>query len=99
MDEDRGLRSPRIKVIGAGGAGGRAVGRMISASLERVDLVAADTDLQALERCRAATRVAIGRELTRGLDAGGDGARGRRAAQEDLPTASTTTSCRTTSPI
>ena len=39
---------PRITVIGVGGAGGNAVNNMISAALEGVEFIAANTDAQAL---------------------------------------------------
>ena len=39
---------PRITVIGVGGAGGNAVNNMISAALEGVEFVVANTDAQAL---------------------------------------------------
>jgi cell division protein FtsZ len=72
----------RIKVIGAGGGGGNAVNRMISASLKGVEFIAINTDLQALERCHADLKVNIGKKLTRGLGAGGDWTKGRDAAEE-----------------
>jgi cell division protein FtsZ len=72
----------RIKVIGAGGGGGNAVNRMISAALKGVEFVAVNTDLQALERCNADVKVNIGRKLTRGLGSGGDWTMGRDAADE-----------------
>src|SRR5437016_13258832 len=72
----------RIKVVGAGGGGGNAVNRMISASLKGVEFIAINTDLQALERCHADQKVNIGKKLTRGLGAGGDWTKGRDAAEE-----------------
>jgi cell division protein FtsZ len=72
----------RIKVVGAGGGGGNAVNRMISANLKGVQFIAVNTDLQALGNCKADTRVNIGRKLTRGLGSGGDWTRGRDAADE-----------------
>ena len=72
----------RIKVIGAGGGGGNAVNRMISAALKGVQFIAVNTDLQALGNCKADTRVNIGRKLTRGLGSGGDWTKGRDAADE-----------------
>ncbi|MFM5954716.1 MAG: cell division protein FtsZ, partial [Novosphingobium sp.] len=39
---------PRITVIGVGGAGGNAIANMISAGIEGVDFVVANTDAQAL---------------------------------------------------
>ena len=42
---------PRITVFGVGGAGGNAVNNMITAGLQGVDFVVANTDAQALT-CR-----------------------------------------------
>jgi cell division protein FtsZ len=60
----------RIKVIGVGGAGCNAVNTMITGGLCRVDFVAANTDVQALERSHASYKIQIGPERTRGLGAG-----------------------------
>jgi cell division protein FtsZ len=43
---------PRITVFGVGGAGGNAVNNMISAGLQGVDFVVANTDAQALAMCK-----------------------------------------------
>ncbi len=72
----------RIKVIGCGGGGGNAVNRMISANLRSVEFVAVNTDRQALDRCKADSKVNIGSKLTRGLGSGGDWTKGRDAAEE-----------------
>jgi len=73
----------KIKVIGVGGGGGNAVNRMIAAHLRGIEFIAANTDLQALSKCRAATRLQLGAEITRGLGAGADPEVGRKAALED----------------
>ncbi|MBM3139653.1 MAG: cell division protein FtsZ [Chloroflexi bacterium] len=73
---------PPIKVVGVGGGGSNAVNRMISARLPGVQYVAVNTDMQALEHCRAELKVRIGDRLTRGLGAGSDPLRGQRAAEE-----------------
>lgn len=72
----------RIKVIGVGGAGCNAVNTMIGAGLTRVDFVAANTDVQALERSLATFKVQVGPERTRGLGAGAKPEVGREAALE-----------------
>ncbi len=72
----------RIKVIGAGGGGGNAVNRMISAALKGVEFIAVNTDMQALENCNADVKVNIGRKVTRGLGCGADWTKGRDAAEE-----------------
>ncbi len=73
----------RIKVIGVGGGGGNAVNRMIDAQLRGIEFIAANTDLQALQKCRAPIKMQIGNLLTKGLGAGADPEMGRRAALED----------------
>jgi cell division protein FtsZ len=74
----------RIKVIGVGGSGGNAVNTMINLGLEGVEFVAVNTDAQALANCAAPTRLQIGTAITRGLGAGADPERGRKAALEDV---------------
>ncbi|MGN0906290.1 MAG: cell division protein FtsZ [Bullifex sp.] len=71
-----------IKVVGVGGAGGNAVNRMIASGLKKVSFVALNTDVQALQRSNAQTRIAIGKELTGGLGAGGQPEVGEKAAIE-----------------
>ena len=72
----------RIRVIGVGGAGCNAVNTMITGGLCRVDFVAANTDVQALERSQASYKIQIGPEQTRGLGAGAKPEVGRDAALE-----------------
>lgn len=73
----------RIKVIGVGGGGGNAVNRMIDAQLRGIEFITANTDLQALQKCRAPNKLQIGGLLTKGLGAGADPDVGRKAALED----------------
>jgi cell division protein FtsZ len=73
----------KIKVIGIGGGGGNAVNRMIDAKMGGIEFIAANTDLQALRKCRASVKVQLGASLTRGLGAGGDPEVGRNSALED----------------
>jgi cell division protein FtsZ len=72
-----------IKVIGVGGGGGNAVNRMIASNLRGIEFVAANTDLQALSKCKAQTKLQLGEQITRGLGAGADPEVGRKAALED----------------
>jgi cell division GTPase FtsZ len=60
----------RIKVIGVGGGGGNAVNRMISAGLEGVEFITANTDVQALKLSQAPVKLQLGVRLTAGLGAG-----------------------------
>ena len=72
-----------IKVIGVGGGGGNAVDHMVSASLEGVEFIAANTDAQALHRSGVSKVMQLGEGLTRGLGAGANPEVGRQAASED----------------
>ena len=81
--DDSIIPTARMKVIGVGGAGGNAVNRMIVSGLTGVEFVAANTDLQALNVCKASVRIQIGKTLTKGLGAGADPDIGRRAIEVD----------------
>lgn len=83
MQEQEGPRKVRIKVVGAGGAGGNAVNRMIDAGVTGVDFIAVNTDYQDLEKSRAPVKIPIGQKLTKGLGTGGNPDRGEEAANED----------------
>ena len=57
----------KILVIGVGGGGGNAVNTMISGSLDGVEFVVANTDMQALEANMATHKIQLGSALTPGL--------------------------------
>ena len=76
--------SPRIVVIGVGGAGGNAVNNMIEANLQGVEFVVANTDAQALVRSKAPTQIQLGVGRTSGLGAGANPEVGMEAAKELL---------------
>ena len=73
---------PRVTVVGVGGAGGNAIDTMVAAGLDGVELVACNTDAQALAACRAGYHVRLGPTVTRGLGAGARPEVGRAAAEE-----------------
>ena len=73
---------PRITVFGVGGAGGNAVNNMISAGLQGVDFVVANTDAQALTISKAERIIQMGTQVTEGLGAGSQPEVGRAAAEE-----------------
>src|ERR1700757_1995250 len=81
--QDEVSRGARIKVIGVGGGGGNAVNRMISAQVEGVEFIAANTDRQALQLSQAPVTLQLGTRLTSGLGAGANPDVGRKAALED----------------
>ena len=74
--------SPRITVVGVGGAGCNAVNNMIAMGLDGVEFLVANTDAQALVNSRAERRVQLGPHLTQGLGAGAKPEIGRAAAEE-----------------
>jgi cell division protein FtsZ len=76
------LSPVRIKVIGIGGAGCNAINTMITSGLSRVDFIASNTDLQALDRSLAPYKIQLGPDRTRGLGAGAKPEIGRDAALE-----------------
>ena len=75
---------PRITVIGVGGAGCNAVNNMISANLDGVDFLVANTDGQALAHSLAPRKIQLGTNLTAGLGAGSKPEIGRQAAEESM---------------
>ena len=75
---------PRITVIGVGGAGGNAIANMITAGIEGVDFVVANTDAQALNNSIAEQRIQLGSDITQGLGAGARPEVGRAAAEESM---------------
>ena len=71
---------PRITVFGVGG-GGNAVNNMITAGLQGVDFVVANTDAQALAMTKADRVIQMGVQVTEGLGAGSQPEVGRAAAE------------------
>src|ERR1700722_18872892 len=81
--QDETRKGARIKVIGIGGGGSNAVGRMYEEGLDGVEFYVMNTDAQALETSRVPNKVQIGARVTNGLGAGSDPLIGRQAALED----------------
>ncbi len=76
--------TPRIAVIGVGGAGGNAITNMMRADVQGVDFLVANTDAQALKQSAAPQRVQLGAKITQGLGAGSRPEIGRAAAEETI---------------
>ena len=55
--------SPKLAVIGVGGAGGNAVNNMISSNLEGVEFIVCNSDAQALEGSLCPTKIQLGEEV------------------------------------
>ncbi len=76
--------SPKITVVGVGGAGGNAVNNMISSGLEGCDFVVCNTDAQALDHSLCESKIQLGNVVTGGLGAGAKPEIGEKAAIESL---------------
>ena len=76
--------TPRITVIGVGGAGGNAIANMINAEVQGVEFLVANTDAQALKQSTAGHRIQLGAKITQGLGAGSRPEIGRAAAEETI---------------
>lgn len=74
----------RIKVVGVGGAGNKAIQRMMTSKIHGVEFVAVNLDAQDLNIANAPTKVLIGKNLTRGLGAGMNPEVGRQAAEASI---------------
>lgn len=74
--------NPQIKVIGVGGSGSNTVSRMAKFNIQSVELIAANTDVQALHFCKVAKKILIGKDTTKGLGTGMDVVLGKKAAEE-----------------
>lgn len=76
--------SPKITVIGVGGAGGNAVNNMITSNLDGVEFLVCNTDSQAINGSLCENKIQLGTGVTRGLGAGAKPEVGRAAAEESL---------------
>lgn len=72
----------RILVVGVGSAGGNVISRMMDSGIKGIELIAVNTDLQALNYSCAPRKIQIGDVSTNGRGAGGDPTIGVKAALE-----------------
>ena len=73
-----------IKVFGVGGAGCNTVTWLFNKGINGASIYGINTDALHLSITKADDKILIGKELTRGLGAGGYPQRGREAAKESL---------------
>ena len=73
-----------IKVIGIGGMGSNAVTWLHNKGIEGATVYAVNTDALHLSVTKADEKILIGKELTKGLGAGGNPEKGREAAKETI---------------
>ena len=82
--ELEGIGHARIICAGCGGAGNNTINRLsMLGGVMGAETIALNTDRQHLENIQADKKFVIGKELTKGLGAGGDPSVGWEAAQED----------------
>src|ERR1700689_1448020 len=81
--QDETRKGARIKVIGIGGGGSNAVGRMYEEGLDGVGFYVMHTGAQALDASKVPNKLQIGIKVTNGLGVRSDPAIGRQAALED----------------
>lgn len=73
---------PRIMVIGCGGGGSNTITRLTDMGIQGATTIAANTDARHLQTSKASRKILLGRELTKGLGAGGYPDIGKKAAEE-----------------
>jgi cell division protein FtsZ len=76
--------TPRIIIVGCGGAGGNTITRLQKLGVKGAETIALNTDKQALDLVEADHKLLIGSSLTRGLGAGGYPDVAERAARESI---------------
>lgn len=83
-DEPVASLTPRISVIGVGGAGGNAINNMISSALKGARFLVANTDAQSLSLSLSDCRIQLGLKTTQGLGSGMKPEVGKAAAEEAI---------------
>jgi len=81
--EDFQVGKANMKVIGTGGAGGNIASWLYKKGVNGAEVIIANTDKAHLDICQGDRKILLGRDLTRGLGAGGMPNQGRDAAKEN----------------
>ena len=74
--------SPRILVVGVGGAGGNIINSMKESGVEGVEFLNVNTDSQQLKHSKVEKTLQLGPSCTMGLGAGADPDMGKKSAEE-----------------
>ncbi|MBN2964347.1 cell division protein FtsZ [Sulfurospirillum sp. T05] len=82
IEEAKSVYGAKIKVVGVGGGGGNMINHMVREGVSGIDLIAANTDAQALDHSLAYTKIQLGEKRTKGLGAGMIPQVGKEAAEE-----------------
>lgn len=83
LEEDLEVHKARILVIGAGGAGNNTITALTERGIKGASTVAVNTDAKHLSVSKAHKKILIGKNLTKGLGAGGYPEIGKNAAMEN----------------
>jgi cell division protein FtsZ len=79
FDEDEGLI--KIAIVGVGGSGNNTITRLYELGVQGAELIAMNTDAQALKHAKAHKKLLLGKEITQGKGSGGDPEIGYKAAE------------------
>jgi len=82
LEELLSSQKAKIKVIGAGGGGCNTINRIAEVGIMGTETIAVNTDAQDLLYTTADKKILIGRDLTKGLGAGGQPNVGAESAKE-----------------
>jgi cell division protein FtsZ len=82
LEEMLSKQKASIKVVGCGGAGNNTINRIAEVGIVGAETIAINTDAQDLLYTTAEKKILIGKELTKGLGAGGIPKIGEDAARE-----------------
>lgn len=81
-DPQQTIPESSVKIIGLGGAGANMLDRAALDGMTGAEMMCVNTDMRTLSSSVAGEKIQIGRNLTKGLGAGGDPDLGLKAAQE-----------------
>jgi cell division protein FtsZ len=81
-EQQNTIPTSSVKIIGLGGAGANMLERVALDGLDGAELLALNTDIRTLSGCVANEKIQLGRNLTKGLGAGGDPELGQQAMLE-----------------
>ena len=81
-DPQNTIPSSSVKIVGLGGAGTNMLDRVVLDGMDGAEMLAINTDIRTLSGSVARDRIQLGRNLTKGLGAGGDPELGQQAVLE-----------------
>jgi cell division protein FtsZ len=82
QDSENTVPPSTVRIVGLGGAGTNMLDRVALDGMDGAGLMALNTDVRTLSAAVAAEKIQLGKNLTKGLGAGGDPELGRQATLE-----------------